>query len=109
MLREGEEEPEAELEPELEVVEVCDGAAEVVADTETAPAAGREREAAWLGADAAEETTAAADDTGAAGETPAPPPNLAAKHCAINGTSVSPLGTRERTYEDAKDPAAQPT
>ena len=28
---------------------------------------------------------------------PAPPSNLPAKHCVMSGTSVSPVGTRERT------------
>ncbi len=28
---------------------------------------------------------------------PAPPSNLPAKHCVISGTSVSPVGVRERT------------
>ena len=28
---------------------------------------------------------------------PAPPPNLPAKHCVMSGTSVSPVGTSERT------------
>ncbi len=40
---------------------------------------------------------AAAEDTGAAGDTPAPPLNLAAKHFSIKGTSVSPFGVRPRT------------
>ena len=42
-------------------------------------------------------TVAADEETGVTGLVPAPPPNLAAKHCAIKGTSVSPSGTSERT------------
>lgn len=42
---------------------------------------------------------AAAEDTGVAGDTPAPPPNLAAKHLSIKGASVFPFGVRPRTYD----------
>ena len=50
-------------------------------------------------------------ETGAgagAGLVPLPPPNFPAKHFSISATSVSPSGTRESTYEESKDPAAQP-
>lgn len=81
------------LGPGIEVVgEVWDGAG-------TPAAGGRARVGEDAGAATGEEEMlpAAAEDTGGAGDIPAPPLNLAAKHFSIRGTSVSPFGVRPRT------------
>lgn len=65
-----------------------------------------EEEGAMTAAEVEEGATTAAEvvgavagdeETGLAGAVPAPPPNLAAKHFSIKGTSVSPSGTSEST------------